>query len=41
MNYKEIWTQLNDIHTEFSGEITREALAAAWEKGQAVEKIAE
>lgn len=32
---KEIWTQLNDIHTEFIGEITPEQLEAAWANGQA------
>lgn len=35
MNKQEIWTQLNDIHTEFMGEITPEQLEAAWSQGQA------
>lgn len=35
ITYQEIWTQLNDIHTELYGETTPEQLEAAWSKGQA------
>lgn len=35
MTYKDIWTQLNDIHTELIGDITPEQLESAWAEGQA------